>query len=437
MTMSFKDKFTDVMGAIAEKVDDNKYLNSIKTTFTIYMPFIVIGSFALLFNVILTSDKTGLAKFEPFKFLKVIEPAFTAINFATMNTMALAIVFILGMTLGKRNKQNEIICGLVALMSYITVIPQSIKSVVDGVENLIKGLPASGTDASGLFIGMILTILVIEFFTKLTSIDILKIKMPASVPAAITTSFNTLIPLFITLITVSVLSRIFVNVTGLYLNEAIYKVLQSPLESVFQSPGGILFIVFISQLFWLLGIHGGLIVSPIRNPLAIAALAANIAAVEKGLQPTEPITLGFWVTFVVPGGAGLTLCLVIANLIASKREDHRAISKTALIPGIFGISEPVVFGLPLILNPTFAIPFTLGSVVSTAIALLAVEIGFITPNVVDVPFGVPLGISAFLGFGINGVIVQLIILVVGVLFYLPFVLLSNRQYAKEQLERNE
>jgi len=427
--MSF-DKFSDILSTIAEKVDDNKYLSSIKMTFTIYLPLIIIGSFATLFNVLLTSKTTGLAQFGPFDFLTSIEPAFTAIKFATMDIMTIPIIVILGMVLAKKNKQNEYVAGLVALASYITVIPQGIKTFVDNAESIVKGLPTSGIDASGLFIGMILTILVIEAFSKLANIDKLKIKMPPTVPAAITNSFNAIIPLFIILIIVSILGNIFKNISGLYLNEAIYNWVQAPLENAFQSPAGILFIIFLSQLFWLLGIHGGLIISPIRNPLAIAALAANIAAVEAGLQPTEAITLGFWFVFVVPGGAGLTFCLIIANLIASRREDHRMLSKTALVPGIFGISEPVVFGLPLILNPTFAIPFTIGPVITVGLALIAVNTGFITPNIVDVPFGIPLGINAFLGFGFKGVIVQLLILIIGILIYLPFVLFANKQVAK-------
>lgn len=421
------DKFNNFLTLIAEKVDDNKYLSSIKTTFTIFLPFIILGSFATLFNVILTSKTTGLAQFEPFEFLIVLEPAFSAIKFACMDMMTIPIIVILGSTLAKKNNINGNVAGLVSLVSYVTVIPQGIKYVVDGVDALAKGLPTSGIDASGLFIGMILTILVVELFTKLLSIDKLQIKLPATVPAAITQSFNAIIPVFITLIIVAVIGNIFKNVTDLYLNEAIYSWVQTPLQNAFQSPAGILTIIFISQLFWLLGIHGGLIVSPIRNPLAIAALAANIAAFEAGLQPSEPITLGFWFVFIVPGGAGLTFCLILANLLASKRDDHRMISKTALIPGVFGISEPMVFGLPLILNPTFAIPFTLGPVITTALALFAVEIGFITPNIVDVPFGLPLGLGAFLGFGINGVILQLLILFIGTLIYLPFVLIANKQ----------
>src|SRR5699024_3119413 len=234
------------------------------------------------------------------------------------------------------------------------------------------------------------------------------------------------IPIAITLILTSVLGQLFAQATGSYLNEYIYAIIQAPLEAIVQTPAGIIILVVLAQMFWLVGIHGGLIVSPVRNPLLIAALADNINTLNAGGVPSNPVTLGFWNVFMVVGGAGLTFSLVIALLLFSKNEDSKAIAKISLVPGIFGISEPIVFGLPLVLNPTFAIPFVFSSGIGTAIGLFANSLGFITPNTVDVPFGLPIGLGAFLGYGWSGVIVQLIIVAVGVLCYIPFVLAENR-----------
>ncbi|MBE8863587.1 PTS transporter subunit EIIC, partial [Enterococcus faecium] len=136
---------------------------------------------------------------------------------------------------------------------------------------------------------------------------------------------------------------------------------------------------------------------------------------------------GSWVTFLVAGGAGLILSLNIGLLMFSKKDDLRAVAKLGLVPSLFGISEPVVFGLPLVLNPIFAIPFVLGSGLPAAMFLAANQFGLIGSNIVDVPFGLPIIVGAFLGWGINGVILQLLIIVVGVFIYLPFIFLSNRQ----------
>lgn len=167
-----------------------------------------------------------------------------------------------------------------------------------------------------------------------------------------------------------------------------------------------------------------------RNPLLIAALASNIDRANAGLVPENPVTLGFWSSFIVVGGAGLTLSCIIAILLFSKKEDSKAIAKIALIPGLFGISEPIVFGLPLVLNPVYFIPFVFASGVATLIGLFASGIGFITPNVVDVPFGIPIIINALLGWGWRGIIVQLIIIAIGVLIYIPFVIVDNRKREK-------
>lgn len=425
--MSAFDKFADSVSIIAEKVDDNKYLGVVKNTFTVLMPFIIVGSFATLGNSLLTSETTGLAQFSALSFLAVMEPAFTAINFATMNTMTLAVIVILGWILGERNNENGIMCAVVSLSAYVSVVPQGLETVVDGVAGMVAGLPVETLNAGGLFIGMILTMVTVEFFCKLNKIERLQIKMPPSVPSAISKSFSVLVPIFITLFVIAIAGRLFELASGLYINEALYRFLQAPLEGILQHPAGIIGLVIISQVFWLVGIHGGLVISPIRNPILIAALAANIAAYEAGQTPDQVITMGSWVTFLVVGGAGLILSLNIGLLMFSKKDDLRAVAKIGLVPSLFGISEPVVFGLPLVLNPIFAIPFVLGSGLPAALLLAANQFGLIGSNIVDVPFGLPIVVGAFLGWGINGVILQLLIIVVGVFIYLPFIFLSNRQ----------
>lgn len=421
--------FEDVLLTVAEKVDDNKYLASVKNTFTVFMPFIIVGSFAVLFKVMISSSKTGLAQWIPI--LEKLAPAFTAINFATLGVMTIPIVFLVAMYLAKFNKVPEYISGIVAVAAYISVVPHTVVITIDEVTGTAAGIPSAALGAQGLFMGMILTIVVIQFFSKLVKIEKLKIKMPASVPAGIAVSFNTMIPILITLTVTSVLGGLFYNFTGSYLNEWVYKVMQSPLEIIFQSPAGIIAIVIISQLFWLLGIHGGLVISPIRNPLIAAAVAANIAAVNAGEVATQPVTYGFWLNFIVIGGAGMVLSLIIAIFLFSKRDDHRMIAKLGFFPSLFGISEPIVFGLPLVLNPTFAIPFIFNSAISCGIALFATRIGFMVCNTIDTPFGVPIIIGPFIGHGWQGVVVQTISIVVCIFTWMPFVLIANRQSKRE------
>lgn len=421
----FSGAFEDTLMTIAEKVDGNKYLNSVKDSFTVFMPFVIVGSFATLFNSVLCSPQTGLAKWFPS--LSSLSIAFTAMNFATLGIMSIPVIFLIAMNLAKANKIPEYITGVVAVTAYCAVIPEVVTVTVNAATGKAAGVPASALGAQGLFVGMLLTVAVVELFTKLTTVKAIKISMPPSVPGGISTSFNTLIPILVTLVSVSIFGALFKLGTGSYLNEFVYKILQAPLEVIFQSPAGILAVVIFSQLFWFLGIHGGLVISPIRNPLIAAAVAANIAAVAAGEQATQAVTYGFWMNFVVPGGAGMIFSLIIAIFLCSTREDHRMIAKLGFGPGVFNISEPVVFGLPLVLNTRFAIPFIFNSAISCAIALFATKIGFMPCNTVDTPFGVPLLLGPFIGHGWQGVVVQIICIAVTVVTWIPFVLMANKQ----------
>lgn len=428
----FREKFEDGLMSIAEKVDDNKYLGAIKNAFTTFMPFIIVGSFASLFNTLICSTETGLAAFIPA--LAQIKPAFTAINFATLSIMALPICFLIGMEMARKNKVPEQIAAITCLCAYICVVPQSVTCVLEGVEQVASGagLPGAAIGAQGLFIAMIVSLLVSEIFAKLMKIEAIKIKMPPSVPHAIAQSFNTLVPILICLMIAGIGGTLFFLATGSYMNDWIYTALQSPLEAIFQSPVGAIALFMIAQVFWFLGIHGNMIITPIRNPLIASAIAANIASAAAGQTPGQPITYGSLVSFIVVGGAGLVLSLVIALLIFSKREDEKAVAKIGFVPALFGISEPVVFGLPLVLNITYVIPFILSAGVAVGCLLFATAIGFVPCNVVDVPFGFPIIVSAFVGHGWQGVVLQLVIIAIGVALYTPFVFMSNRQHKMEE-----
>lgn len=428
--MAFREKMEDFLVLLAEKIDDNKYLQAIKNAFTIYMPFIIVGSFGTLFAALVSSPKTGLARWIPA--LESLSGAFSAMNFATMTFMTVPIVFLISMQLARSNKTPEHLTGIVAVVSYVSVIPQVITYVLNEETKKVAAVPSTALGAQGLFIGMIMAIIVAELFRVLIAIEAIKIKMPPSVPAGIAVSFNTLIPILIIVLGTAVFGNVFKTVTGKYLNEFIYSAVQTPLEIALKSPLGILALVIGGQLFWFLGIHGGLVVTPLRNPLFATAIAANVAALEAGKVPGEAFTTSFWQNFIVPGGAGVTLSLIIAIFLFSKREEHRMIAKLGLLPGLCSINEPVVFGLPLVLNPTFALPFIFNSAIGAAIALFATKIGFLVPNVVEVPFGVPIIVSPFISHGWQGVVVQIIIFAVCTLTWIPFVLISNKEVEREK-----
>ncbi len=354
--MAKTSKFENTLMDIADFVDSNVYLRSIKDAFTDYVPFIIAGSFGSLLNALIASQTTGLAKWVPA--LSNLAPAFTAMNFAAVSCMTIPIILLIAMNLAKAKKMPPFITGVLAVICYFAMVPNTITVTIQEATGKASGLSGGVLGAQGLFVGMLVAVLITNLFHWLTSIEKIKIKMPASVPAGIANSFNILIPVFVIIVFSSVFGTLFQLATGSYINEFIYAVVQAPLSAAVQSTAGVIIMAVFCQLFWFLGIHGGLVVEPIRSPISAAGLAENIAAVQAGLTPAYPLTRGFWTVFVVVGGAGLTLSLIFAILMFSKREDHRAIAKLSLLPGICGIGEPMVFGLPLVLNPVFAIPLS-------------------------------------------------------------------------------
>ena len=426
-----KDKLQNVLLSISSKVETNKYLGSIKEEFTMFVRFIIVGSFGSMLNI-LVSGANGLAQWVPW--LSNLSPAFTAINFVTISCMSLPIAFLIGYKLAEKENLPQLESGLIGLLSYLAVCPNTISTVVEGLKDpvVVNGLGAGVIGAQGLFVSMIMSMVAVKFFGLLTNIDAIKIKMPDSVPTGIARSFNILIPIFIIITAFSVGGCLFNTFTGNYLNVWIYNIIQLPLQALANTTGGILVLALVNQLFWFLGIHGGMVIEGVRGPLSAAGLAENISAVQAGGVATNILTRGFWTSFVVVGGGGITLSLLIAIFIFSKREDHKSIAKFSLIPGICGINEPVVFGLPLVLNPIFAIPFILNSVIAAFIAVVATNIGFLTCGVLDCPPGLPVFVTGFISYGIHGIIVQAIILIVTFIIWVPFVLMSNKQAKLEQ-----
>ena len=421
-----KDKLQNVLLSISAKVESNKYLGSIKEAFTMFVPFIIVGSFGSMLNI-LVAGANGLAKWVPW--LSKLSPAFTTINFVTISCMSLPIAFLIGYKLAEKEQVPQLESGLIGLLSYLAVCPNTISTVVEGLKDPVvsSGLGSGVIGAQGLFVSMIMSILAVKLFKVLTNIDAIKIKMPDSVPSGIARSFNILIPIFIIITVFSVAGCLFNAYTGNYINVWIYNIIQVPLQALANTTVGIVILSLVNQIFWFLGIHGGMVIEGVRGPLSAAGIAENISAVQAGGVATNILTRGFWTSFVVVGGGGITLSLLIAIFIFSKREDHKSIAKFSLIPGICGINEPVVFGLPLVLNPIFAIPFIINSAIAALIAIGATNFGFITCGILDCPPGLPVFITGFISYGFNGIIVQAIILAVTFVIWIPFVLLSNKQ----------
>ena len=190
---------------------------------------------ATLMNAIalIASQTTGLAKWAPA--LSNLAPAFTAMNFAAVSCMTIPIILLIAMNLAKAKKMPPFITGVLAVICYFAMVPNTITVTIQEATGKASGLSGGVLGAQGLFVGMLVAVLITNLFHWLTSIEKIKIKMPASVPAGIANSFNILIPVFVIIVFSSVFGTLFQLATGSYINEFIYAVVQAPLSAAVQS----------------------------------------------------------------------------------------------------------------------------------------------------------------------------------------------------------
>lgn len=424
--------FTSKIVEISGKVNSNKIVGSIQESFVVLNPFIILASIATLFSSLICSPKAGLATVQGFEFLVKYNSIFSNIYYGCLNTIALLLAYNMAQAMAKRSGVDPHFGGLLGLVSYVCMSPNTFE--VFGSEGIIAtGLSQDVTGSMGMFYAMVISVFTILLYSKLQKVKKFEIKLPDSVPPNVGKAFSSLIPTCLTIFILCIVRYGYFAFTQSELSSLIYTILQKPLGFIVQTPFGFLGVTLFTALFWLLGIHGTAITSSFTKPLFLAALTTNIDLVNSGLQPTEIVTKPFNVIFGGMGGFGCTLALIVAILLVGKREDERAIAKLALPAGLFEINEPIIFGLPIVLNPVYAIPFMLAPCVGQGLGYIATKIGIMPYTYLDVPWVIPPFINGFLATGgkIQGALVQMVVFAILVLLYMPFVKMSNRVYAKK------
>jgi PTS system cellobiose-specific IIC component len=430
------DKFIEKMNQISMALNENVIISSVKDSFLFITPFIIMASIGTLGGSVICSSTNGLAQFESFAFLANLVPLFSSISYGCLTIISLMVAFNMGRFIGKQKGCDPFFTGLLGLVSYICVVPTTISITVGDEIGTAQGIASSISNANGLFLAMFIASLSTYIFAYLSKIESLKIKLPNSVPPMVSNSFSSLVPTILTVFIIALIGFIFQKATGMYLSDFIYTMIQVPLVAVVQNPAGPIVITLIGCLFWIFGIHGSSIVSGIMNPMMIAALQANMDAVAQGQEPVNIVTRSWNFIYTCIGGFGCTLGLVIAILIFSKRPEQRTIAKLALPSSLFEINEPVLFGLPVVMNPYYAIPFILAPVATTTIGYLATYFHLVSATIADVPWCMPPFINGYLATGgdIRTVICQALCLVVAIAIYAPFVIASNKQQVAAESE---
>jgi len=257
--------------------------------------------------------------------------------------------------------------------------------------------------------------------------------MPDGVPPTVAQSFSDLIPISIVVIVFLLIRILFVLTPFSDSFTFVYTILQTPLQNIGDSLGAMIFVYFLAHILWFFGIHGTNVTGAVFNPILLVLSTENQAAIQAGLAPMHIINQQFQDLFATFGGGGSTLSLLIAMFFFCKSKRIKQLGKLAIIPGIFGINEPVIFGLPIVLNPTIAIPFILVPMLNIVISWFTMNIGLVPiTNGALLPWTTPPIISGFLASGWQGAILQLFLIILGVIIYLPFIKTIDKEYLLEE-----
>lgn len=446
------EKFSDFMdkklSTPMAKLAEQRHLRAIRDGIIATLPIIVVASMFMVIAFLPNSlpKEWGITQFISKNQATILLP-----YRVSMYIMTLYAVFGIGYSLSKSYDLDGLSGGILAELAFLlTIIPKAIPAVPKAVLELAKSnadldkfvkavpsgfhLPMPNLGSAGMFVGILAAFFAVEVF-RFTQKSGFKISMPPQVPASVARSFEALTPTLIVLVAVSTLTMFFnVNVHGL-IGEVV-----KPLISGSDALPAILVLVILGQFFWSFGIHGWSIVGTIARPLWVVLLDQNVEAVANGTAIPNIAPEPFYQWFVHIGGSGSTIGLAICLVLFARSAYLKALGRTAFLPAVFNINEPIVFGVPLVMNPTLMIPFILAPVVNVLIAYGALSAGLVSRATASAPWTLPGPIGAFLAFGgdYRAGILSVFLIILSVLIYLPFFKMYDRQMLQqEQVEVEE
>lgn len=412
---------------IAGKVASQRHISAIRDGFIGAMPFMIVGSFLLVFAFPPFSPDTtigfgelwlGLSK----QYFNEIMTPFQM----TMGIMSCYICTCIAYNLAKTYKMDGLSIGMLSLMTFLLVSAP----MKDGQ------LPAAFLGGTGIFTAILIAITVTElaYFLERKGIGF---KMPEQVPEKIRESFNMLIPALIIILTIYPLNLFIQNEFHMLIPGAIMALFQ-PLVSASDTLPAILLAVLIAHVLWFAGIHGAAIVGGIMAPFFLSNLGMNQAALAAGQDLPHIFIESFWSFFVTLGGSGATFGLVLLYL-KSRSAHLKTIGKLSIVPSMFNINEPVIFGTPFVMNPIMFIPFVGAPMINATIAYFATSMDLVGRTISLVPWTAPAPIGAAWGAGwqVNNAILVLLLIVIDIVIYYPFFKIYEKQLISEETVSSE
>ncbi len=423
------DKISSFLIPIAGKLNNNRYLGVLRDAFMLAFPLTVFGSM-----VVVLLNLPFLDKFLSADTISTLSNTFGVAQSATMSIMTVFVVFGIGYYLSKSYDVEAVFGGVVALASFLFLTPFVVETANGEVVTGVLSLDRLG--AKGMFLGMITAFVAGEIYRKIVQKDI-TIKMPAGVPPAVAKSFAALIPAFITLTVFLFINAIVVLAFETNLHDVIYSIIQKPLTGLGSGLIPTLIVVFLIQLLWFFGLHGQIILNSVMDPIWLSLSLENLEAFKAGEQVPHIISKTFMDTFTVGmGGTGMTLAVVAAILVFVKSKQMKQVAKLGAAPGIFNVNEPIIFGLPIVMNPLILIPWIISPMVVVIFTYFVMKLGWVpAPTGVVVPWTVPIGFSGYLATNsIMGSLLQIANFFIVFAIWLPFLKVIDRVNLKKEEE---
>ena len=417
----FTDRLSETLTPIAEKMQSMMFISALSKSMQILLPITILGSFACLFAYVdIGGWQTFLAAHQP------IQTGLAGIQSVTLSLFAFYLLLVLPyMYAANLGMQEALATVPLTIATFLIITPTE----------LYTSIPTEWLGQKGILSAILISYLVVRF-VKFCIDKNIKFKMPAGVPKFVVDAFSVLIPAAILAITAAIVKYLFsLTAIGTFHN-LIYVILQTPFKKVGLSLVGALFTETVATLAMFLGLHAGT-VTGIVDPLRTAADLENLAAWQAGLPLPNIITGGYYAGLALIGAGGSALACTLAVLIFSKSERYKSIGKIALIPGIFGIGEPILFGLPVMLNPMFFIPWIGVTIFNQLYAYTAIATGLVGRFTgVSVSWTVPIILNPLLtnSTPVRAAIAQAILACIDILIWYPFIKAADKaELAKEEV----
>lgn len=417
--------FIEKLAILSKKMAEQKHIAAVRRGLLLNMPLVVIGSFAsLLMNFPLPAYQQWMASVLGGEWQAI----FSAIYNGTFGIMSILLVVVISYFIAEAScpAQNGAIHPVMTAIVSLTCLI----AIMQPIHNQgLVGLPFDWLGILGLFPAILTALIASEVFLHLSVIKKLCIGVFLDEPdPVVSQAVNGIIPAAITVILFSLLKYMGIIAGIKDLHQLFYNLIKLPFVEMQNTLGTAVVFEFMVQFLWFFGIHGQNVLSAILQSFYGSATENNMAIYLAGGLPTEILTSSFINAYVTIGGTGSTLCLIIAILMVRRKGNRAWLAKLSILPGVFNINELLVFGLPIVLNPIYLIPFVMAPIIMTLLAYIGITAGFVPIPTGDLNWTTPAFLSGYMASrSWAGVALQLTNIIVGVAIYLPFVILADKQ----------